>query len=89
MENGAIGFTDWKLIVAIIGNFILGALMSAGVGLYAPCMAMVSLLGMNIKLAFPIMMGSSALLMPAGSVKFIKEGAYDEQQPFLSTFLVY
>ena len=77
MENDAIGFTGWKLIVAIIGNFILGALMSAGVGLYAPCMAMVSLLGMNIKLAFPIMMGSSALLMPAGSVKFIKEGAYD------------
>lgn len=77
MENDAIGFTGWKLIVAIVGNFILGALMSAGVGLYAPCMAMVSLLGMNIKLAFPIMMGSCALLMPAGSVKFIKEGAYD------------
>ncbi|WP_394010934.1 sulfite exporter TauE/SafE family protein [Anaerococcus cruorum] len=77
MENDAIGFTGWKLIVAVIGNFILGALMSAGVGLYAPCMAMVSLLGMNIKLAFPIMMGSCALLMPVGSVKFIKEGAYD------------
>ncbi|MFO3665264.1 sulfite exporter TauE/SafE family protein [Anaerococcus sp. ENR0831] len=77
MQNDATGFRGIKLIVAIIGNFILGALMSAGVGLYAPCMAMVSLLGMNIKLAFPIMMGSCALLMPAGSVKFIKEGAYD------------
>jgi hypothetical protein CLOSPO_02540 len=40
-------------------------------------MAMVSLLGMNLKLAFPIMMGSCALLMPAGSIKFIKEQAYD------------
>jgi len=77
MENNATGLTGWKLIVGIIGNFIFGALMSAGVGLYAPCMAMVSLLGMNLKLAFPIMMGSCALLMPAGSIKFIKEQAYD------------
>ena len=52
--------------------------MSAGVGLYAPCMAMVYILGMNIKAAFPIMMGSCALLMPVGSIKFIKESAYDK-----------
>lgn len=87
MQNDATGFTGIKLIVAIIGNFILGALMSAGVGLYAPCMAMVSLLGMNIKLAFPIMMGSCALLMPAGSVKFIKEGAYDRTAAVLINIL--
>jgi uncharacterized membrane protein YfcA len=27
--------------------------------------------------AFPIMMGSCALLMPAASVRFVREGAYD------------
>lgn len=72
----AIGLTGWKLVVAVIGNFILGALMSAGIGLYAPCMALVYFLGMSPAVAFPIMMGSCATLMPVGSIKFIKEGAY-------------
>jgi uncharacterized membrane protein YfcA len=32
---------------------------------------------MDPKAAFPIMMGSCAFLMPAGSVRFIKSGRYD------------
>ena len=47
-----------------------------GIGLYAPCMILVSLLGMSETTAFPIMMGSCAFLMPVGSLKFIKERAY-------------
>ena len=50
--------------------------MSAGIGLYAPCMALVYFLGLSPQVAFPIMMGSCATLMPVGSIKFIKEGAY-------------
>lgn len=50
--------------------------MTAGVGLYSPCMAMVYFLGMSPAVAFPIMMGSCALLMPTASVKFIKEETY-------------
>ena len=46
--------------------------MTIGVGLYAPCMAMIGALGMNIKSAFPIMMGSCAFLMPSCGIKFIK-----------------
>ncbi len=72
----AIGLTGVALIIGIIGNFILGALMTAGVGLYAPCMALVYMLGMSPKVAFPIMMGSCAMLMPVASMKFIKEQAY-------------
>lgn len=72
----AIGLSGIKLVIGVIGNFILGALMSAGIGLYAPCMALVYFLGMNPKVAFPIMMGSCATLMPVGSIKFIKEGVY-------------
>ncbi|MBI6874084.1 TSUP family transporter [Clostridium aciditolerans] len=75
----AIGLTGTKLIVAIIGNFILGALMTLGIGLYAPCMALVFALGMSPKVAFPIMMGSCAFLMPAAAAKFVKEGAYDRK----------
>ena len=36
-----------KLAIAIGGNFVLGALMTLGIGLYAPCMILVSLLGMS------------------------------------------
>src|SRR6266545_2689798 len=71
-----IGVTGVKLVVAVAGNFLLGALMSLGIGLYAPCMILVSLLGMSETTAFPIMMGSCAFLMPVGSLKFIKERAY-------------
>jgi uncharacterized membrane protein YfcA len=72
----AIGVGGVLLVVAIAGNFLLGALMSLGIGLYAPCMILVSLLGMSEKTAFPIMMGSCAFLMPVGSLKFITERAY-------------
>lgn len=67
-----------KLVIAVVGNFIFGALMSIGVGLYAPCMAMVLALGMDAGCAFPAMMGSCAYLMAFGNgPKFIAEGRYD------------
>jgi uncharacterized membrane protein YfcA len=72
----AIGVTGVVLVIALVGNFLLGALMTLGIGLYAPCMILVSLLGMNPKAAFPIMMCSCAFLMPAASVKFIREKQY-------------
>lgn len=53
--------------------------MTLGIGLYAPCMALVFALGMSPKVAFPIMMGSCAFLMPVASAKFVKEGAYDRK----------
>lgn len=73
----AIGLTGWKLIFAVAVNFILGALMTIGIGQYAPCMALVYALGMSAKVAFPIMMGSCAFLMPAASMKFVKAKAVD------------
>lgn len=75
----AIGLTGGALIAGNVGNFILGALMTAGIGLYAPCMALVYMLGMSAKVAFPIMMASCAFLMPVASIKFIKEAAYDRK----------
>ena len=75
----AIGLSGIKLGVAIVANFILGALMTLGIGMYAPCMALIYMLGMSAKVAFPIMMGSCAFLMPVASVKFIREGAYNRK----------
>src|SRR3989442_3657916 len=71
-----IGVSGIRLVVAVVVNFALGALMTLGIGLYAPCMVLVSLLGMSPKVAFPIMMGSCAFLMPVGSLRFIREDAY-------------
>ena len=75
----AIGLTGGKLALAVGANFILGAFMTVGIGLYAPCMALVYALGMSPLVAFPIMMGSCAFLMPPASAKFIKEGAYNRK----------
>jgi uncharacterized membrane protein YfcA len=74
--SAEIGVRGAKLAVAIGGNFLLGALMTLGIGLYAPCMILVSLLGMSERTAFPIMMGSCAFLMPIGSLRFIREQSY-------------
>ena len=78
-EGVDIGIHGWKLVIAGVVNFILGAMMTAGVGLYAPCMALVYLLGLSPQVAFPIMMGSCAFLMPPASYKFIKSGAYNKK----------
>ena len=75
----AIGLTGWKLILAVVLSFIFGALQTIGIGFYAPCMAIVYGLGMHPLTAFPIMMTATAMLMAAGSARFIKEEAYDRK----------
>jgi uncharacterized membrane protein YfcA len=73
----ALALDGAKLAIGLSGNFILGALMTLGIGLYAPCMILISLLGMNPTAAFPIMMGSCAFLMPVGSLQFVRKNAYN------------
>ena len=64
------------LVFAVVMNFILGVLMTLGIGLYAPCLILCSLLGMNPAAAFPIMMGSCAFLMPSSGLRFVARGRY-------------
>ena len=71
------GLEGGMLVVGVVANFIHGILMTAGIGLYAPCMAIVLLLGMSADVAFPVMMGSCAYLCPACGITFIKEGKYN------------
>ncbi len=79
-EGTALVLTGWKLWAGILGSVALGALMTLGIGLFAPCMILVSLLGMDPKAAFPIMMGSCAFLMPTASARFIRLGSYSPRQ---------
>src|SRR5687768_3354267 len=73
----ALGVSGALLGLAIVISFVLGALMMLGIGYYAPCLIMISLIGMNPTAAFPIMMGACAFLMPVGSLQFIRKQSYD------------
>lgn len=63
--------------VAVAGHFIMGILMMFGIGLYAPSLVLLSLLGLNPAAAFPIMMGSCAFLMPISSLNFVRSERID------------
>lgn len=63
--------------VAVAGHFVMGVLMMFGIGLYAPSLVLLSLLGLNPAAAFPIMMGSCAFLMPLSSLNFVRSERID------------
>jgi uncharacterized membrane protein YfcA len=63
--------------VAVAGHFLMGVLMMFGIGLYAPSLVLLSLLGLNPAAAFPIMMGSCAFLMPISSLNFVRSERID------------
>jgi uncharacterized membrane protein YfcA len=77
--GAALGVSGWKLLLAVTVNFFLGALMTLGIGLYAPCMITIYLLGMNPRAAFPIMMGSCAFLMPVAAIPFLRERSFSNR----------
>jgi uncharacterized membrane protein YfcA len=75
-DVGTLDLQSTKLGMGLIGSFLLGAIMPLGIGYYAPCMILVSMLGMNPRAAFPIMMGACAFLMPVASMNFIRARRY-------------
>jgi uncharacterized membrane protein YfcA len=66
-------------VLVVAASFILGVLMNLGIGNYAPTLVLMSLLGMDPHAAFPIMMGSAALLMVTSGVKLLKTRPLDLQ----------
>ena len=72
----ALGVRGLRLGLAVSGSFLFGSLQTLGIGLYAPCLILVSLLGMSPRAAFPIMTGSGAFVMAVASVRFIRERSY-------------
>jgi uncharacterized membrane protein YfcA len=75
--GNALGLSGGAFIAGVATNLVLGSLATLGIGNYAPSMAVVSILGMNPTTAFPIMMGSAALILPVAGIRFIKSGRYD------------
>ena len=76
-EGGtALGFTPRAFAIALVVNFMLGALLTLGVGNYAPSLVVFSLLGMDPRAAFPIMMGSGAFVATIAGVRFVGAGRF-------------
>ena len=64
-------------ILAIVANFGFGLLLNYGVGNYAPTLVILSLLGMDPHLCFPIMAGAAALMGATSSIRHINTGNLD------------
>lgn len=67
----ALAFTPRAFAIAVAINFVLGALLTLGIGNYAPSLIVFSLLGMEPRAAFPIMMGSGAFVAAIAGIRFV------------------
>jgi uncharacterized membrane protein YfcA len=64
-------------ILAIVANFVFGVLLNYGVGNYAPTLVVLSLMGMDPRLCFPIMAGAAALMGSGAGIRHIHTGNLD------------
>ncbi len=71
----ATGLPPGLMAVTIAAHFVLGILINFGVGNYAPTLAMLSLFGMDPRLAFPIMASSAAFCIAGASVRLVRHEA--------------
>jgi len=65
------------MAIAIAANFLFGILLNFGIGNYAPTLVMLSLMGMDPRLSFPIMAAGAALTATGASLRYISIGAID------------
>ncbi len=65
------------MMVAIVANFLFGVLINFGVGNYAPTIALLSLMGMDPRLCFPIMAAAAGLATPGAMLRHIAIGEID------------
>lgn len=82
LGGDAIGLHGAKLVIACICSFILGALLTVGIGNYAPTMCLVYMLGMSPTVSFPIMMGLGFLGVASGSFPYFKSERYHKYAAF-------
>ncbi len=74
--GSAMGLAGWRFALAVVANFVLGALMCVGIGNYAPSMALLAFLGMHPIAAYPIMIASDGVLIPVASLGFLRSGRF-------------
>ena len=77
--GSALVFTPRAFLLALAVNFVLGALVTLGIGNYAPSLVLFSLLGMDPRAAFPIMAGSGAFVATIAGVRFVSAGRFDRR----------
>jgi uncharacterized membrane protein YfcA len=75
--GAALSLEPTLAVFAVAAHFLMGALMTFGIGLYAPSLVLLSLLGLNPTAAFPIMMGACAFLMPVSGLRFLRTDRID------------
>jgi uncharacterized membrane protein YfcA len=64
-------------IVAVAASFVMGVLANFGVGNYAPMLVMLSLMGMDPRLCFPIMALGGSLMGATASIRHMQIGQVD------------
>ena len=72
----ALSLTPFRLVVALVANFVMGALVTLGIGHYGPSLVLFGLLGMEPRAAFPIMMGAGAFMGVVAAMRFVSTGRY-------------
>ena len=77
LGGNATALTGTSLYLAVGAHFLMGVLMAFGIGLYAPSLILLSLLGLDPRLAFPIMASACAFLMPTTGFRFIQADRID------------
>lgn len=73
----AASLPPFQTIVAIVTCFVFGILINFGIGNFAPTLALLSLMGMDPRLCFPIMAGGSALAAASAGVRHVQIGVAD------------
>lgn len=73
----AAGLSPTLTAIAITASFGFGILLNFGVGNYAPTLVMLSLMGMDPRLSFPIMAAGAALMGAGAGARHIQLGTID------------
>lgn len=73
----ASGLSVALTVVAIAISFGIGILLNFGVGNYAPTLVILSLMGMDPRLCFPIMASGAALMAGGAGIRHIQFGQID------------
>ncbi len=82
--TGLRGVTLW-VTVALFAIF--GAMNTIGIGSYPFTMVTILAVGLNPKIAFPIMMGACTFSVPVGSMEYVRLGQYSRKITLFSSII--
>jgi uncharacterized membrane protein YfcA len=75
----ALALSPARLMIALGVNFMLGCLVTLGIGNYGPSLVLFTLLGTDPRAAFPVMMGSGAFVGSVAGMRYIMSRRYDQR----------